>query len=98
MPEPSVDGTIYHRPLCPDGRGVEDLPCDAPCPRGSRPFVLAATILASAMAFIDGTVVTIALPALQQNLDASFSRLQWVVNAYALLLGGLILVGGGLGD
>lgn len=98
MPEPSVDGTIYHRPLCPDGRGVEDLPCDAPCPGGSRPFVLAATILASAMAFIDGTVVTIALPALQQNLDASFSRLQWVVNAYALLLGGLILVGGGLGD
>lgn len=98
MSEPSANGTVYHRPLCPEGRGARDLPCDAPCPEASRPFVLAATILASAMAFIDGTIVTIALPALQQDLDASFSRLQWVVNAYALMLGGLILVGGGLGD
>jgi EmrB/QacA subfamily drug resistance transporter len=60
--------------------------------------VLAATILASAMAFIDGTVVTIALPAIQRDLVADFAVLQWVVNAYALMLGGLILVGGGLGD
>jgi EmrB/QacA subfamily drug resistance transporter len=60
--------------------------------------VLGATIIASAMAFIDGTIVTIALPALQADLGAGFSSLQWVVNAYALLLGGLILIGGGAGD
>jgi len=61
-------------------------------------LVLAATVLASAMAFIDGTVVTIALPALQAEFDASFQALQWVVNAYTLMLAALILVGGGLGD
>lgn len=87
-----------HRPLYPDGRAALDAPCRAPCPEQSRPFVLAATILASAMAFIDGTIVTIALPALQEDLGANFASLQWVVNAYALLLGGLILIGGGAGD
>ncbi|MCZ6764280.1 MAG: MFS transporter, partial [Alphaproteobacteria bacterium] len=50
------------------------------------------------MAFIDGSAVTIALPAMQVDFAASFSSLQWVVNAYALMLGGLILVGGGIGD
>jgi EmrB/QacA subfamily drug resistance transporter len=60
--------------------------------------VLWATILASAMAFIDGSVVTIALPALQADLGATFESLQWILNVYALFLGGLILVGGGAGD
>ena len=46
----------------------------------ARPYVLAATILASAMAFIDGTVVNIALPAIQRDLAADFTVLQWVVN------------------
>lgn len=87
-----------HRPLCPDGRAAAAPPCTAPCPERARPFVLAATILASAMAFIDGSIVTIALPTLQAGLGASFAALQWVVNAYALLLGGLILVGGAAGD
>lgn len=64
----------------------------------ARPYVLGATILASAMAFIDGSVVNIVLPTLAQALGASFSALQWVVNAYALALGGLILIGGGAGD
>lgn len=73
-------------------------PASVPCAERSRPFVLAATILASAMAFIDGTVVTIALPAIQADLDVGFRTLQWVVNAYTLLLGALILVGGALGD
>lgn len=50
------------------------------------------------MAFIDGSIVTIALPDLQADLAATFSGLQWVVNAYALFLGGLILIGGGAGD
>ena len=87
-----------HRPLCPDGRGAGDLDAVAHCPEGSRPFVLAATILASAMGFIDGTVVTIALPSIQKDFGADFTTLQWVVNGYALMLGSLILVGGGAGD
>ncbi|MGP9821619.1 MFS transporter [Salinarimonas sp. NSM] len=73
----------------------------APAPvlsQAARVWVLAGTILASAMAFIDGTVVHVALPALQADLGAGFTALQWVVNGYALTLGGLILVGGALGD
>ncbi len=60
--------------------------------------ILAATIVASSMAFIDGTVVTIALPAMQRGLHAGLADMEWVSNAYLLLLGSLILVGGGLGD
>jgi EmrB/QacA subfamily drug resistance transporter len=59
---------------------------------------LAATILASSMTFLDGTVVNVALPALQADLRASIVDLQWVVEAYALFLGALLLVGGSLGD
>ncbi len=61
-------------------------------------WVLAATILGSSMAFIDGTVVNVALPALQRDLDATASAVQWVVESYALFLAALILVGGSLGD
>ena len=63
-----------------------------------RSLILAATIVASSMAFIDGSVVSIALPVIQRGLGASLADLQWVSNAYLLLLGALILVGGGLGD
>src|ERR1700726_4293923 len=61
-------------------------------------WVLAATILASSMAFIDGTAVNVALPALQANLNATAVDVQWVVEAYSLLLSALLLVGGSLGD
>jgi EmrB/QacA subfamily drug resistance transporter len=61
-------------------------------------WVLAATILASSMAFIDGTVVNVALPFLQSNLHATAIGIQWVVEAYALFLSALLLVGGSLGD
>jgi EmrB/QacA subfamily drug resistance transporter len=61
-------------------------------------WTLAATILASSMAFIDGTVVNVALPALQADLHATITDVQWVIEAYALFLGALILVGGSLGD
>lgn len=90
--------TALHRPLCPDGHAALTPPCAQPCTERARPFVLAATILASAMAFIDGSIVTIALPTMQTDLAAGFDDMQWVVNAYALLLGSLILVGGGMGD
>jgi EmrB/QacA subfamily drug resistance transporter len=66
-----------------------------PC-RG--PWVLIATILASSMAFIDGTVVNVALPALQTVFHASATDIQWVVESYALLLASLLLLGGSLGD
>jgi EmrB/QacA subfamily drug resistance transporter len=61
-------------------------------------WALVATIIASSMTFIDGTVVNVALPALQSSLDATITDVQWVVEAYALFLGALILVGGSLGD
>src|SRR5271156_686101 len=61
-------------------------------------WVLVATILGSSMAFIDGTVVNVALPALQSSLHATVSDVQWVVEAYALMLASLLLVGGSLGD
>jgi EmrB/QacA subfamily drug resistance transporter len=63
-----------------------------------RRWTLVATILASAMTFIDGTVVNVALPALQADLHATITDVQWVVEAYALFLGALILVGGSMGD
>ncbi|MFL5639100.1 MAG: MFS transporter [Gemmatimonadaceae bacterium] len=59
---------------------------------------MVATILASSMTFIDMTVVNVALPALQRELQATITDVQWVIEAYALFLGALILVGGSLGD
>src|SRR5213592_1537786 len=70
----------------------------APCSKVAGRWVLAATTLASSMAFIDGTVVNVALPALQTNLNATVVDVQWVVEAYALFLAALLLVGGSLGD
>jgi EmrB/QacA subfamily drug resistance transporter len=60
--------------------------------------VLAATILGSSMAFLDGTVVNVALPAIQSSLSATAAGAQWIVEAYALLLAALLLAGGSLGD
>src|SRR5437879_7181475 len=54
--------------------------------------------LASSMAFIDGTVVNVALPALQTNLNATAVDVQWVIEDYSLLLSALLLVGGSIGD
>jgi len=70
----------------------------APCAKGQERWILAATILASSMAFIDGTVVNVALPSLQQSLQATAIGVQWVVEAYSLFLSALLLVGGSLGD
>lgn len=70
----------------------------APCSAKAAPWVLAATILGSSMAFIDGTVVNVALPALQADLGATLVDVQWVIESYALLLAALLLTGGSLGD
>ena len=64
----------------------------------ARSWTLAATIIGSSLTFVDATVVNVSLPALQADLQATISDVQWVIEAYALFLGGLILVGGSLGD
>jgi EmrB/QacA subfamily drug resistance transporter len=82
-------------------------PCDeavmrarlSDCPHTTNgAWILAATILGSSMVFIDGTVVGVALPALQSSLRATIAEVQWVIESYALLLGALLLTGGSLGD
>jgi EmrB/QacA subfamily drug resistance transporter len=65
-------------------------------PRGR--WVLAATVLGSGLAFIDGTVVNVALPRIGESLGAGLSGLQWTINGYTLTLASLILLGGSLGD
>ncbi|MCX4173024.1 MULTISPECIES: MFS transporter [Paraburkholderia] len=75
---------------------TQPLSFDHPCRR--KKLALAATILGSSMAFIDGSVVNVALPSIQTELGASVAAIQWVVNAYLLFLGALVLVGGSLGD
>jgi EmrB/QacA subfamily drug resistance transporter len=83
-------------------------PCDAgvirctrgaaPCRPSSRPWVIAAASLGSGMAFLDSTVMNVALPAVQTNLEVSARQVQWVFGAFALVLAAFLLVGGSLGD
>jgi EmrB/QacA subfamily drug resistance transporter len=94
---PCDEGIVLAARPCPPPQGAVGAPSPSPDPsRGS--WVLAATILGSSMAFIDGTAVNVALPALQRSLGATVGDVQWVVEGYALLLAALILVGGALGD
>src|SRR5437868_8915539 len=69
-----------------------------PCTGTARPWILAATILGSSMAFVDSTVVNVAIPALQTSFNANVFDVQWVVESYGILLSALILAGGALGD
>ncbi len=73
-------------------RGVVD------CPVLQKRWVLAATVLASAIAYIDESVVNVALPAIGRDLAAPAAILQWVINAYTLCLAAFLLVGGAAGD
>src|SRR5439155_1123336 len=84
-------------PPCDEGVVLAARP-STPCAEAARPWVLATTVLGSSLAFVDGTVVNLALPALQRELGATVADVQWVVEAYALLLAALLLVGGSLGD
>jgi EmrB/QacA subfamily drug resistance transporter len=68
------------------------------CPKELRIYVLLAAILASAMGFIDGAVLSIAIPSLRADLGASFADAQWINNAYLLFLSSLLLLGGAAGD
>lgn len=89
-------GNIF-TPPCDEGV-IRSGAASSPCVRRAEPWILAATILGSSMAFIDGTVVNVSLPALQANLNATVQDVQWVVEAYALLLASLLLIGGSMGD
>ena len=88
--QPSDEGVIHSTPQS----GKLALPHI----QSSGTWVLVATILGSSMAFIDSTVVNVALPVLQTDLKATVADVQWVVESYALFLSALILVGGSLGD
>src|SRR5438552_18278188 len=85
------------KPPCDEGV-ISAKKSASPCGKAQGRWILAATILGSSMSFIDGTVVNVALPALQANLNATAIDVQWVIESYALLLSALMLVGGSLGD
>ena len=77
---------------------MRSAPKATPCAPHTGLWILVATILGSSMAFIDGSVVNVALPVIQRELNATTSDVQWIVEAYSLFLAALILVGGSLGD
>ncbi len=79
---------------CRNGLGAGEVPLRSAC----GAWVLAATVLGSAMVFLDQSVVNVALPVIGRDLSAAFAGLQWVVDAYLLALGSLLLLGGRLGD
>lgn len=85
--QPCDEAAVYSAPECAGDRSPK-----------SGAWILAATIIGSSITFIDGTVVNVALPVLQEKLNASVTEIQWVVESYALMLSALILVGGVLGD
>jgi len=84
------------RPPC-DEAMIHARSCETPAITNGG-WILATAILGSSMAFIDGTVVNVALPALQSDLRVSLANVQWVVESYALFLAALLLIGGSLGD
>src|SRR5438270_466153 len=81
-----------------DTAGALSLPSARARMPSGRQWTLVATIVGSSLTFVDATVVNVALPALQAELHATITDVQWVIEAYALFLGGLILVGGSMGD
>jgi hypothetical protein len=88
--EPCSRGVIGAQP-CPRELGREISP-------QRRRMVLAGCVLASSMAFIDGTALTVALPKLRAAVDADLTSVQWVLNGYALALASLTLIGGAFAD
>src|SRR5437879_13638942 len=85
------------KPPC-DQAVVESGHPAVPCTKAAERWILAVAILGSSMAFIDSTVVNVALPALQRTLGGTVIDMQWVVEGYGLLLDALVLAGGAMGD
>jgi len=99
-PEPNapyVASLDFMRTPC-DEAVVRSAGAGVRCGAEARIWILIATILGSSMAFIDSTVVNVALPAIQASFHATVVDVQWVVEAYGLFLAALILIGGSLGD
>src|SRR5260221_5842704 len=88
---------LMSKPPCDEGI-VLGFPATTRGPAIGGRWVLATTILGSSLAFIDGTVVNVALPVIQRQLHGSVADAQWIVESYSLLLSALLLVGGSLGD
>ena len=88
--DPCSKGVIGAQP-CPEGLKQDYSP-------GQRRLTLAGCILASSMAFIDSSALTVALPALRSDLGADISAVQWVMNGYILALAAFVLIGGALAD
>ena len=83
------------RQPCDQGAGPA---AEAPCAARTRPWVLGVAVLGSSLAFIEGSIVNLALPDLQADLGLDALALQWVVNSYLLALSALLLIGGAAGD
>jgi MFS family permease len=97
--ESLLEDPIMPAVLQPCDIGVIDgTKISSPCQPSSRPWIIAAASLGSGMAFLDSTILNVALPALQSDLGASVRAVQWTYGAYALVLSALLLVGGTLGD
>src|SRR3954463_15082352 len=69
-----------------------------PLDKGRQRWVLAACVLGSSMAFIDGSVVNVALPKMESELETTLAYMTWVINAYTLCMSALLLVGGAAAD
>jgi len=85
------------RPPCDAGvlRGAPETPG---CAAHARRWVLVVTILGSSVAFLEGSIINVALPAIQRALGASVGQMQWIASVYTLLLAALTLAAGSLGD
>jgi EmrB/QacA subfamily drug resistance transporter len=88
----------FTRPPCDAGVIAATPAFDAALSQKRKWLTLAATIIGSSMALLDGSVVNIALPTIQQALHADAAATQWIVNAYLLMLGALVLIGGSAAD
>jgi hypothetical protein len=91
---PAVPRSPLVPPCAPIGVG----PAAAPCAKADRRWLLVAVTLGSALAFMDGSVVNVALPTLQSTFHATSAAIQWVVQSYALFGAALLLLGGAIGD
>jgi EmrB/QacA subfamily drug resistance transporter len=89
--------TIYAKRPC-DEAAIESTRVTGDCAASAKPWVLVVTILASSIAYIDESVVNVALPAIETDLKTSALVIQWLVNAYTLCLSAFLLTGGAAGD
>jgi len=85
-------------PVLPPCTQAVSATADAPCAPANRKWILIATILGSSIAFMDGSVVNVALPTLQARFSATSGGIQWIVQSYALFGAALLLPGGSIGD